>query len=47
MKSYSASDVLRVAKRVNNPRRPYLLVNPLQGKHMPVSPTKSLQMIRS
>lgn len=47
MKSYSASDVLRVAKRVNNPRRPYLLVNPLQGKHMPVSPAQSLQMMRT
>ena len=30
MKIYTAADVLRVAKRFNNSRRNYLLVNPLQ-----------------
>lgn len=35
---YQEKDILRIAKRINNSRRPYLLVNPLQAKHIPVSP---------
>lgn len=38
------SDLVRIAKRENNPKRNYLVVNPLQGKHIPVSPGKTLQM---
>lgn len=45
MTTYTAPDVLRVAKRFNNARRNYLLVNPLQGKHLPVSPTAALNMM--
>ena len=44
---YSAAEVLRVAKRFNNTRRNYLLVNPLQGKHLPVRPTVALEMMNS
>ena len=47
MKNYTASDVLRVAKRLNNTRRKFLLVNPLQGKHLPVSPTAALDMMNA
>lgn len=47
MPEYSQNDLLRVAKRVRNAKRSYLLVNPLQGKHIPVSPTKSLEMMNS
>ena len=47
MKNYTASDVLRVAKRLNNTRRKFLLVNPLQGKHLPVSPTVALDMMNA
>lgn len=43
---YSEADLLRLAKRVNNPKRSYLLVNPLQGKHMPVPPDKAIAMMR-
>ena len=43
---YRREDLLRLAKRVNNPKRSYLLVNPLQGKHLPVSPTEALHMMR-
>lgn len=42
MGKYNNEDLVRVARRDNNTRRPYLLVNPLQGKHIPVSPAKSI-----
>ena len=45
MKQYTAKDLLVLAKRYNNTKRTYLLVDPLQAKHMPVSPTKSLEMM--
>ena len=45
MNSYSKSDLLRLAKRHHNTKRTYLLVDPLQGKHIPVSPTESLRML--
>ena len=45
MKIFTLNDVLRVAKRFNNKKRNYLLVNPLQGKHLPVSPISALEMM--
>lgn len=47
MLRYKEKDILRIAKRINNGRRPYLLVNPLQAKHIPVAPSKALQMMTS
>lgn len=47
MKNYTADDVLKIAKRHNNNKRAYLLVNPLQGKHLPVSPTSALEMMKT
>ena len=47
MKNYSEADVLRVAKRFKNTRRNYLLVNPLQGKHLPTSPKSALDMMNA
>lgn len=44
---YSAENLLRVAKRQNNRKRKYILVNPWQGKHMPVSPSAALSMMRA
>lgn len=41
---YMLDDFIRVAKRENNSKRSYLYVNPLQGKHIPVSPTKSISV---
>ena len=41
---YKESDVVRIGKRENNKKRKYLVVNRLQGKHLPVSPQKSLAM---
>ena len=37
----------RIAKRFNNQKRTYLLVNPLQAKHIPVSPKASLGMMKA
>lgn len=37
----SAVEWIRVAKRENNTKRTYLIVNPYQGKHVPVSPEKA------
>lgn len=45
MHPYTAADTLRIAKRYNNPKRSYLLVNPLQAKHIPVSPAAALEMM--
>lgn len=44
---YTEKDLLRISKRLNNSHRSYLLINPLQAKHLPVSPTKTLQMMES
>ncbi len=41
---YTESDLVKIAKRENNRKRNYLVVNPLQGKHIPVSPGKALQV---
>lgn len=45
MNSYTADDVLALAKRHHNTKRTYLLINPLQAKHLPVSPSRSLEMM--
>lgn len=47
MKSYSQDDLLRIAKRINNTKRTYLLVDPLQAKHIPASPSAALEMMET
>lgn len=47
MNTYTRREVLRIAKRHNNTKRTYLLVNPLQAKHVPVSPSRSLEMMEA
>ena len=47
MKNYTEHDILRLGKRHNNKKRTYLLVNPLQSKHIPVSPSESLDMMKA
>lgn len=41
---YNESELVAIAKRENNTKRSYLVVNPLQGKHMPISPSKALEL---
>lgn len=44
--AYQRNDLVRLAKRDNNTRRPFLLVNPLQGKHIPCSPGGALALFQ-
>lgn len=41
---YSIEDLVKLAKRDNNTIRPYLYVNPLQGKHIPTKPEDAMGM---
>lgn len=41
---YSVDSLVRLAKRDNNTIRPYLYVNPMQGKHIPTNPEEVLDM---
>lgn len=45
MNKYTSDNLLRIAKRYRNKKRSYLLVDPLQGKHMAASPKASLAMM--
>lgn len=47
MQVYNQERILRIAKRFNNTKRSYLLVNPLQAKHLPVKPSESLEMMKT
>lgn len=47
MNTYATEKLLRIAKRFNNQKRTYLLINPLQAKHIPVSPKDSLDMMKT
>ena len=44
---YKEKDLVRIAKRENNNKRSYLVVDPLQGKHVPVEPSKALNLFKS
>ena len=45
--NYQQKDLVRIAKQVNNTKRSYLVVDPLQGKHVPVEPSKALNLFKS
>lgn len=42
-----SSNIIEIAKRNHNIKRHYLLVNKLQGKHIPVKPSVSLEMMNT
>ncbi len=44
---YTQKDIVRIAKRENNLKRGYLVVNPQQGKHVPVKPSKAIALFRT
>ena len=44
---YTEKDIVRIAKRENNTKRKYLVVNALQGKHIPVSAENALTMFQT
>ena len=41
---YTETELVLVGKRENNKKRNYLVINPLQGKHIPVEPRKALTL---
>lgn len=45
MAGYATSGLVRLAKRDGNAKRSFLLVNPLQAKHVPVSPSSAWDMM--
>lgn len=44
---YTENDLVSVAKRENNKKRNYLVVNRLQGKHVPVEPARAFEMFNA
>ncbi len=43
-KHFSTTDIVRICKRMNNSKRDFLFVNPVQGKHLHVEPSKSISL---
>lgn len=44
---YTEQALVQVARRENNNKRKYLVINRLQGKHIPVHPCEALSMFRA
>ena len=44
MREYKEEEVLQIAKRQGNKKRKYLLVDPLQAKHIPAPPTATVEL---
>lgn len=44
---FEIEELVKLAKREGNSKRPYLYVNPLQGKHIPVNPRKTKEMCKA
>jgi len=44
---YTISDLVKIAKRENNKKRNYLIVNKLQGKHIPVIPSEAFAVFEN
>lgn len=44
MNNYDKNNLVKIARRENNKKRSYVLVNPLQGKHIPVEPSRAMNL---
>lgn len=44
---YTEDDLVRIAKRDNNTKRNYLVVNRLQGKHVPVKASEAIALFEA
>lgn len=44
--SFDVSQLISIAKRENNKKRSFLIVNPSQGKHIPVKPSVCCELFR-
>lgn len=42
--SFKIEEIINICKRKNNPKRDFVFVNSMQGKHIPQSPSKILKM---
>lgn len=42
---FGVDELVTVCKRINNTKRDYLFVNPLQGKYIPVVPSRCLKLL--
>ncbi len=47
MKLYKLDDIMVLGRRYRNAKRSYLLINPLQAKHLPVSPNAALDLMQT
>ena len=47
MRQYELQDIMRLGRRYRNAKRSYLLINPLQAKHLPVSPSAAMELMRT
>ncbi len=47
MQLYTQSDLLTLAKRFHNTKRTYLLLDPLQGKHLSVKPAYAMELFHT
>ncbi len=45
--SFDLNDLVKIAKRENNTKRNYIIVNPKQGKHVPVSPNETMELFNA
>ena len=45
--TYTQDMLVRICKRENNTKRTYLVMNPMQGKHIAVSPTNALELFKA
>ena len=45
--NYQEKELLRLARRRDTSKRAYLLVNPLQAKHVPSRPGDALEMMEA
>ena len=41
---YKETELVSIGKRENNKKRNFLVINPLQGKHIPVRPGKAFEL---
>lgn len=44
--AFSGSELVKMVRRENNSKRNYLLVNSVQGKHIPADPSRVLELFR-
>ena len=44
--NFTNDELIQMAKRENNKKRSFLIVNPSQGKHIPVKPSQCIKLFK-